>query len=109
MSTQTECGIEAIHWSDVGAVTAPDAEILCWAKAKGYVVVTQDLDFPEYLALTKAALPSVILIRNADVLAVNTASLLRATARQCGAALDRGAIVVLDARGRRVRTLPIQG
>lgn len=38
-------GLEAIHWSIVGPATAPDEEVLSWARDRGYVVVTHDLDF----------------------------------------------------------------
>ena len=38
-------GFEAVHWSTIGAATAPDAEILTWANEHGFVVITNDLDF----------------------------------------------------------------
>jgi predicted nuclease of predicted toxin-antitoxin system len=38
-------GFEAVHWSTIGAATAPDSEILTWANEHGFVVVTNDLDF----------------------------------------------------------------
>ncbi len=104
----TTDGIDAIHWTEVGDATAPDAEILAWAKTNGCVIVTQDLDFPELLAKSRASLPSVLLLRNADVLARTLPSLVRAACEQCQDALEAGAIVVLDARGLRVRTLPIE-
>jgi predicted nuclease of predicted toxin-antitoxin system len=33
--------IESVHWSSVGAATAPDSEIMAYARVHGYVVLTQ--------------------------------------------------------------------
>ena len=40
-----EAGIEAAHWSSLGAKNAPDSEIMAYANANDYVVLTNDLDF----------------------------------------------------------------
>ena len=101
-------GVEAVHWTTQGKATAPDAEILAWARREGWVVLTQDLDFPDILAATGADAPSVLLVRDADALAPRLVELVVAALRQCADALARGAIVVLDVRGRRVRVLPIE-
>jgi len=47
-----DTGIEAVHWSTVGAANAPEAEIMAYAGANGYVVLTHDLDFSAILATT---------------------------------------------------------
>ncbi len=48
-----EAGHTAVHWSTIGSSNAPDRETLAWAKAKGYVLFTHDLDFGEpWLPLT---------------------------------------------------------
>lgn len=104
----SSAGVEAVHWTTQGEATAPDAEILAWARREGWVVLTQDLDFPDILAATGADTPSVLLVRDADALAPGLVELVVAALRQCDEALLRGAIVVLDARGRRVRVLPIE-
>lgn len=44
-------GIEAVHWSELGGVNAPDTEIMDRARAGGFVVFTHDLDFGRLLAL----------------------------------------------------------
>jgi len=46
--------IEAAHWSSLGARNAPDSEIMAYAKANDYVVLTHDLDFGAILAVTHA-------------------------------------------------------
>jgi predicted nuclease of predicted toxin-antitoxin system len=59
-------GIEAIHWSAVGAANAPDVEIMAYAREKGCMVLTRDLDFSAILAATHENRPSVIQIRAPD-------------------------------------------
>jgi predicted nuclease of predicted toxin-antitoxin system len=54
----TDAGIEAAHWSSVGAPNAPDREIMEFAKTKGYVVLTHDLDFGAILAATHGTSPA---------------------------------------------------
>jgi predicted nuclease of predicted toxin-antitoxin system len=63
----TDRGIEARHWSDVGDLRAPDAEIMQWAHQHG-VVFTHDLDYSALLAATQARGPSVLQVRTQDVL-----------------------------------------
>ena len=45
-------GHEALHWSEAGDPAAPDAEICAFARERGYVILTNDLDFPQILAHT---------------------------------------------------------
>jgi predicted nuclease of predicted toxin-antitoxin system len=63
----SEQGIDAVHWSTVGAGNALDAEIMTYARANEFVVITHDLDFGAILAATQGAKPSVIQIRAEDV------------------------------------------
>jgi len=35
-------GIEARHWSQVGALDAPDSVIMEWSRREGFVVLTSD-------------------------------------------------------------------
>ncbi len=55
-------GFEAVHWSTIGAATAPDVEILRWANEHGFVLITNDLDFSSILAAGGEATPSVLQI-----------------------------------------------
>src|SRR6266508_1725015 len=52
-----EAGFEAVHWSDVGAGSAPDSELMQWAAERGFVVLTADLDFGAILATTQGRRP----------------------------------------------------
>jgi predicted nuclease of predicted toxin-antitoxin system len=58
-----EQGWDTIHVREVGLSAAEDVEILAFAASQSRVMVTLDRDFPQILALTHAARPSVILIR----------------------------------------------
>ena len=40
----------AVHWSQLGSLTASDAEIMAWARENGHVVFTHDLDLGTVLA-----------------------------------------------------------
>ena len=41
-------GFEAVHWSTIGAATAPDVEILTWANEHAFVLITNDLTSRQY-------------------------------------------------------------
>ena len=104
----TKAGWPTIHWSAVGSRTALDAAIMEWAGPKGHVVVTADLDFGEVLALTGANGPSVVLLRLPDVRPAASADVVVSALQQCTAALDQGALLVVDGRRARVRVLPLR-
>ena len=56
-------GVDCVHAGELGMAAAQDSEILGWARLNAAVVVTLDADFHAELAVTGAALPSVIRIR----------------------------------------------
>lgn len=56
--------MQAVHWSTLGRVDAPDTEIMAYAAAHDYVVLTHDLDFSAVLAATQGTKPSVVQIRS---------------------------------------------
>jgi predicted nuclease of predicted toxin-antitoxin system len=100
-------GWEAAHWSTVGAAGAADAEIMGWAKRNGFTVVTNDLDFSAILASTRGEGPSVVQIRAQDLSPAALGATLLAVLRTHAGVLEAGAIVTLDLRAARVRTLPL--
>lgn len=103
-----ENGFEAVHWSTTGEPTATDAVIMAWARDRGFVVLTHDLDFSALLASTEAVGPSVIQVRTQDVLPEAVGSDVVRVLRDHRAALDEGAIVSIDELASRVRVLPIR-
>ena len=46
-------GFDAVHWSTIGPLNAPDSELMKWASDRGYIVLTADLDFGAILAVTQ--------------------------------------------------------
>ncbi len=100
-------GWQAIHWSEVGPGGATDAQVMRWAADRGYIVLTQDLDFPALLASTQAQAPSVIVIRAPDVL---SEALMDRVAQLLGdlqTDLQHGAIISVEIERSRVRILPL--
>lgn len=57
ISFLSESGFESIHWSGIGAPSAPDTEIMDYASANGLIVFTHDLDFGALLANRKTRQP----------------------------------------------------
>jgi predicted nuclease of predicted toxin-antitoxin system len=100
-------GWQTQHWREIGAASASDAEIMTWAKAHGCCVVTNDLDFSAILAATRASGPSVVQIRGQDLSPTILGTTLLSVLDAARYTLQRGAILTLDVRTSRIRTLPI--
>lgn len=108
VSLLADAGMEAAHWSTLGAANAPDTEIMAFAKANDYVVLTHDLDFGAILAVTHGEKPSVIQIRSADVSPDVIGKSVIIALRQMKAELEEGALVTLDPNRPRLRVLPLR-
>lgn len=103
-----DAGIEAAHWSTLGASNAPDAEIMAYAKANNYVVLTHDLDFSAILAATQGNKPSVVQIRAGNVSPDVIGTPVIEAIRQVASDLDEGALLTVDPIRARLRLLPLQ-
>jgi predicted nuclease of predicted toxin-antitoxin system len=104
----TRLGLEALHWSTIGAATAPDDEILAWAREHGYVVITNDLDFSAILAATSGPAPSVLQIRNQDLLSDAAVNFVATAIKAFRQDIEAGALLSIDETGTRVRMLPLR-
>lgn len=102
-----EAGIEASHWSTLGAANAPDSEIMAFAKAHDHVVLTHDLDFSAMLAATHGDKPSVVQIRSEDVSPDVIGRAVIDALRQMRTDLDAGALLTIDPNRTRLRLLPL--
>jgi predicted nuclease of predicted toxin-antitoxin system len=102
-----DAGLEAVHWSQLGAGDAADIEIMAYARANDYVVLTHDLDFAGILAATHGKKPSVVQIRaeqlNPDVIGKHIVAALQ----QLAVELAQGALVTVDPTRTRMRVLPL--
>lgn len=103
-----DAGIKAAHWSNVGAMNAPDSEIMAYAGAHDYVVLTQDLDFGAILATTHGQKPSVVQIRSELVNPNAIGKQVIAALLQTAAELETGALLSIDPGSTRMRMLPLQ-
>ena len=100
-------GFEAVHWSVVGEANAPDSEIMAWAVANGWVVLTTDMDFSAILAAGQGQGPSVVQIRTEDVSPDIVGARIVNAIRQMEPDLEEGAVLSINDRSARLRVLPI--
>jgi predicted nuclease of predicted toxin-antitoxin system len=100
---------EALHWSEVGAPTTSDREIMAWARDNDYIVFTHDLDFSALLAATQGAGPSVIQVRTQNILPEAIGDLVIISLKRFQNELEKGAIITIDPSRARVRILPLKG
>jgi predicted nuclease of predicted toxin-antitoxin system len=96
-----------VHVGEIGAVTFPDADILCKAREDNRVVVTMDADFHALLALSGATAPSVIRIRVEGLRSEALSLLLQAVIERCAQDLECGAAVTVQEKRLRIRRLPL--
>jgi predicted nuclease of predicted toxin-antitoxin system len=100
-------GFSAIHWADVGAHDTADHEIMAYARANNYVVLTHDLDFSAILAATQGEKPSVVQIRAENTDPDKIGDQVMRALHQMAAELDEGALLTVDASRTRLRLLPL--
>ncbi|MDA1117963.1 MAG: DUF5615 family PIN-like protein [Proteobacteria bacterium] len=100
-------GFESVHWSQVGAATAPDEEILQWCAAHSHILFTHDLDFGAILAASKGINPSVMQLRTENVVPEAMLDRVTAALRQLASELAQGALVTIEPDRHRVRLLPL--
>lgn len=103
----TDAGVQAAHWSTLGANNAPDSEIMAYARANDYIVLTHDLDFGAILAATHGEKPSVVQIRADDVSADVIGAQVVLALRQMASELEDGALLTVDPNRTRLRVLPL--
>jgi predicted nuclease of predicted toxin-antitoxin system len=108
ISVLADAGIEAAHWSTLGANNAPDSQIMSYAHANDYVVLTHDLDFSAILAATHGEKPSVVQIRADDVSPDVIGKQVILALRQMASELEEGALLTVDPNRTRLRVLPLR-
>ncbi len=101
-------GFDAAHWSTLGAANAPESQIMAYAKANNYVVLTHDLDFSAILAANHGEKPSVMQIRADDVSPDVIGNQVITALRQMESELEEGALVTVDPNRTRLRVLPFR-
>jgi predicted nuclease of predicted toxin-antitoxin system len=100
--------VPATHWSQMGSPRAPDDEIMARARQEGWVVLTQDMDFPQILFATAAAGPSTVLLRVGNELDAPQRQRVKTLILRAREELASGAMLVIDENKARLRLLPLQ-
>jgi predicted nuclease of predicted toxin-antitoxin system len=96
-------GDDVAHLSDLGLQTLPDARIFEKAIAERRVVLTFDLDFGEITAHAKGKRTGVVLFRLHNTRADHVIDRLAQVLATSSAALEGGAIVIVEEGRHRVR------
>jgi predicted nuclease of predicted toxin-antitoxin system len=104
----SDCGIEAVHWSAIGATNTPDIKIMAYAKKNGYSIFTNDLDFSTILVSTRADGPSVIQIRAEDTRPEAHFDRVINSLNKFSTAIEQGTIITIDPIKTRVHILPFK-
>jgi predicted nuclease of predicted toxin-antitoxin system len=101
-------GFEAMHWSELGVACAADVDIMAYARASTFVVLTNDLDFGAILAATGGTSPSVVQIRARDISPDAIGTQVLFALKQCEVDLSAGALLTIEADRSRLRLLPLK-
>lgn len=108
VSHLVDAGFEAVHWSAIGAIAAPDSEIMDYARNHGCVVLTNDLDFSAVLAVTHGGKPSVVQIRADDLSCDAIGKQVVVALKQMADDLEMGALITIEPHRTRLRVLPLR-
>ncbi len=100
-------GHDADHLAERRLYRSSDPDILVLAEGENRIILTQDLDFGDLLAISRSVLPSVITFRLANMRPSNVIAHLRLALGRHETALIDGAIISVTERRIRVRRLPI--
>lgn len=102
-----EQGYDVVHLREQGLHKMDDNAIMRKARIEGRVIITHDLGFGRILALGQNQLPSVIILRLADMRPAQVNRILTRVLNLVSQQLDAGALVSVSDRTIRVRLLPI--
>ena len=108
VSVLNQAGYPTVHWKSIGSPSAPDTDILVWAREHDHVLFTHDLDFGAILAATGTDAPSVIQIRVEDPVPGHWSRVVLDTLLFYAAALASGSLISIDVNRVRVRVLPLK-
>ena len=96
-------GHDVVHVSALGMKTAADTDIVALATREQRVLLTFDLDFGDILAASGGRAPSVIIFRLSSARPERVNARLEPVLRDAAAALEEGAIVIVEDERHRVR------
>ncbi|MFN0147630.1 MAG: DUF5615 family PIN-like protein [Dehalococcoidia bacterium] len=100
-------GCAATHTAEIDLARAPDELVMVHAVETGACIVTLDGDFHQMLALTGAAAPSVIRIRERPLNRFLARDVIMEVTSRFEAELASGAAITVHRGITRVRLLPL--
>ena len=100
-------GHDATHLRDEGLERLDDSDVVKKAVNEKRVILTHDLDFSRIVALGGEAIPSVVTFRLKDMRPASVNSYLLEVLNRCAHDLEKEALVSVDERAIRVRSLPL--
>lgn len=100
-------GYDAVHLREEGLQRLEDPQIMHKARTEGRIIVTHDLDFGRLVALSQSQLPSVITMRLDNMQPVQVNHYLTEVLTHFAEPLLQGALVSVNERAIRVRSLPV--
>lgn len=101
-------GYEIMRSSEVLPASAPDINILEFARTENWVVLTQDLDFSMLVALSRYSQPSLITLRLSSAKPDIVTQKLLDVLPQIEEALQEGSAIAIQDESIRVRKLPVR-
>ena len=101
-------GYDVTRVSSLLPVDAPDLEILDLARRQEMVVITQDLDFSQLLALGGYDHPSLVTLRLTTTDPGTVTQRLRHVLPHIAQPLSEGSAITVDDTNVRIRKLPIR-
>lgn len=102
-------GDDVVHLREQGLQRLPNGDIFEKATAEDRIVVTFDLDFGEIVASSRGSRTSVVVFRLRNTRTEQVIARLERVLDESSAALDRGAVVIVEDSRHRVRLLPVGG
>lgn len=102
-------GHDTVHLRDQGLQRLEDPLIIEKARSEGRVILTHGLDFGRLIALSQAALPSVITFRLEDMRPATVNHYLAKVLTRFSGPLEAGALISVSEQSIRVRQLPAKG
>ena len=101
-------GHDAVHVRELAMQHATDRQVIEKARADERVLLTFDLDFGAILALGVLDRPSTIIFRLTDERADSVNQRLEVVLSEQAAALQSGALILVEDARYRIRFLPIR-
>ena len=102
-----ELGHDAIRVSAIMPGNTGDRDIVARAEAEERVVLTQDLDFSDIIALSGTTQPSLITLRLSDSRVENVNRTLESVLPDLESEVATGVIVTVEDGRFRIRRLPV--